>query len=222
MGSIFASTILDKVQTILQDTTGLQWSSDELLGYLSDGQREVLIYKPNSYVVNAAIQLVSGTKQTLPDDGIQLIDIVRNMGSDGKTPGRVVRIATREVLDAAVPTWHSATANAVCRHYLYNPLNPKQFYVYPPQPSTGMGYVEIVYTATPADLLSDVETIALDDVYQNQLIDYVLYRAYSKQSDGGDVTLAAAHYTAFTTSLTGKTQGESIVNPNAAAPANPA
>lgn len=47
------------------------------------------------------------------------------------------------------------------------------------------------------------------------------FRAYSKQTDGGDASLAVSHYGAFTSSLTGKTQAETVLNPNSAAPANP-
>lgn len=221
MGTITASALLGKAQTILVDTTGIQWDLPELLGWLNDGQREVLIYKTNAYVVNKAVQLATGTKQGLPIDGIQLIDVTRNMGLDGTHPGRVVRIAMREVLDASLPNWHTARASAECRHYMYNPLDPKHFYCYPPQPTAGQGYVEMVYAATPPDVAQLDNPISLDDIYQNPLIDYVLYRAYSKQTDGGDAGLAASHYGAFTSALTGKTQGETIVNPNAAAPASP-
>lgn len=221
MGTITATTLLGKAQTILQDTTGIQWDLAELLGWLNDGQREVLIYKTNAYVVNKSVQLAAGTKQALPADGIQLIDVARNMGADGNVPGRVVRIATREVLDAAMPNWHNAKASAECRHYLYNPLDPKRFYNYPPQPAAGQGYVEMIYAAVPPDLTQLSDAIKLDDIYQNPLIDYVLYRAYSKQTDGGDASLAVSHYSAFTSSLTGKTQAETILNPNSAAPASP-
>lgn len=49
MGTIIARTVIEKVQTILQDKTGVRWpAEDELLGWLNDGQREVVIFKPNA------------------------------------------------------------------------------------------------------------------------------------------------------------------------------
>ena len=101
MGTIIASTIIDKAQTILQDTTGIRWPDDELLGWLNDGQREIVIYKPNASVKNQSVALAAGTKQTIPADGVQLIDIPLNKGN-GSTPGRSIRITMREVLDAQV------------------------------------------------------------------------------------------------------------------------
>ena len=190
------------------------------MGWLNDGQREVLVFKPNANVVNTSIQLASGTKQSLPADGIQLIDVPRNMGSDGATPGKAIRIAMREILDAQSPDWHTETPSATTKHYMYTPLDPKHFYVYPP--SNGAGQVELIYAAVPAKVATIANMISLDDIYSNVLVDYILYRAYSKDSDyAANPQRAAASQAAYTAALTGKAQAEVIVNPNTTAPANP-
>jgi hypothetical protein len=222
MGTIIANSVIEKAQTILQDTTGVRWPvANELLGWLNDGQREVVILKPNSHVKNIAVRLAAGTKQSLPSDGVQLIDVVRNMGTDGNTPGRAVRIVMREILDAQVPNWHSATAAADAKHYVYSLLDPKNFYVYPPQPAANQGYVEMVYGAAPADATLN-GPITLDDIYQNVLVDYILYRAYSKDTEyAADQNRAATHQNAYIAALTGKAKVEVGANPNSMAPANP-
>lgn len=217
MATITVASVIAKVQTILQDTTGVRWPEAELLGWLNDGQREIVLYKPNAYVRTTAVQLSAGTKQSLPTDGVQLIDLARNMGTGGTTPGRSIRIVPREVLDAQVPNWHSGTANAEVRHYTYSVLNPRTFYVYPPQPAASRGYVEIIYGALPTDATSN-STISVDDIYQPALVDYMLYRAYSKDSEfSADQSRPAAHQAAFISALTGKARMEGAVNPNATA-----
>lgn len=222
MGTIIARAVIEKAQIILQDTTGVRWPSDtELLGWLNDGQREVMVFKPNANVKNVAVKLATGTKQQLPADGVQLIDVVRNMGTDGNTPGRAIRIVMREVLDAQVPNWHNATPAAEAKHYTYTVLDPKTFYVYPPQPSSNQGYAELVYGAAPVDATIN-GAITLDDIYQNVLVDYILYRAYSKDTEyAADQNRAATHQSAYIASLTGKAKVEAGVNPNMTAPANP-
>ena len=219
MGTIAASTILDKAQTILQDTSGVRWPDEELLGWLNDGQREIVIYKPNASVKNQAVALVAGTKQTLPADGVQLIDLPRNMGN-GSTPGRAIRITMREVLDAQVPNWHALTQSTEIKHYTYTLLDPKTYYVYPP--AVAGTQVEMVYTATPANVGSTASAITIDDIYQTVLLDYVLYRAYSKDTEyAPDGNRAAAHQNAYLAAIGGKARVEAAVNPNASAPANP-
>lgn len=222
MGTITAKSIIEKAQIVLQDTTGVRWPAEtELLGWLNDGQREVVIYKPNACTRNKAVQLVAGTKQTLPEDGIMLIDVVRNMGTDGATPGRSVRIVMREILDAQMPDWHASAASQTVKHYMFAGLDPRTFYVYPPQPGAQTGYVELVYAASPTDATFD-GAIALDDIYQNILVDYILYRAYSKDTEyAADQNRAAAHQSAYLAGLTGKVKVEAGSNPNITAPANP-
>lgn len=221
MSTISVSSVIAKVQTILQDTTGIRWPDTELLGWLNDAQREIVLYKPNAFVKNLAVKLATGTKQALPADGVQLIDVVRNMGTDGITPGRSIRITMREVLDSQVPTWHSDTPAAVVKHYTYSLLDPRNFYVYPPQPATNQGYVELVYGASPTDATLN-GTITLDDIYQTIMVDYCLYRAYSKDTEfAADANRATAHQNAYIAALTGKAKVEVGTNPNSMAPANP-
>jgi hypothetical protein len=58
-------------------------------------------------------------------------------------------------------------------------------------------------------------SIALNDIYANVILDYVLYRAYSKDSDyAGNAQRAANHYTAFNNSLGNRVQVEQIATPN--------
>jgi len=222
MGTIVASTVVTRVSTLLQDPTNIRWPQAELLTYLNDGQREIALYKPNACVLNTARALVTGTKQTIPENGVQLIDVVRNLGVNGTTPGKSIRLTMREILDAQNQDWHTAAASATVQHYTYNPLDPKTFYVYPPQPTTGTSQVELVYAAAPADLTATSQTINVDDIYFSVLVDYMMYRAYSKDSEyAADAPRAEKHQRAYLASLTGKVQSETGANPNSFAPANP-
>jgi len=222
MGTIVASVVIEKVQIVLQDVLGVRWpSATELLGWLNDAQREIMVFKPNSNPKTLAVKLAPGTRQSIPSDGVQLMDVVRNMGTTGTDPGRAIRIAMREVLDAQIPNWHAAPAASVAKHYMYTVLDPKNFYVYPPQPAVNQGYVEMTYAAMPADVGLGA-AISVDDIYQNVMVDYILYRALSKDTEyAADPQRAIAHQTAYITALTGKMKVEAGVNPNVSAPANP-
>lgn len=222
MATTTVSSLLNRAAVILQDPTNIRWPQAELVDWLNDGQREIALYKPNAFVKNAAQQLVSGTKQSLPSDGVSLIDVVRNLGTDGQTAGNAVRMVSREILDAQVPGWHAGAASASVKHFVYTPLDPKTFYVYPPQPVTGMGYVEMIYVASPTNAAIG-GTITLDDIYVSALLNYVLFRAYSKDAEyAANAQLATAYYTQFQGILQGKVSAEGASNPNQAlAPMNP-
>jgi hypothetical protein len=222
MATITVASILTKVSTILQDPSNIRWTADELILWLNDAQRELVLYKPNAYVTTAAVQCVTGTKQSLPAAAVSLIDIVRNMGTAGTTPGTAVRTVSREILDAQVPNWHTATASATTKHFVYSVLSPRTYYVYPPQPSSSQGYLELVYVALPTDAVSG-GVITLDDIYVTPIISYILFRAYSKDAEyANNATLAATYYQQFQGLVQGKATAEAASNPNQAlAPFNP-
>ncbi len=205
MGTITAQSIIDKAEATLFDDTNVRWSVSELLGHLNDGQRELVAIKPDANSVNAVLTLVEGTKQSVP--GVQLLKVVRNMGLDGATPGRAITPASMETLDRMRPDWHADTANNEVRHYLFDPRDPKTFYVTPPQPSTP-GKIEAVYSATPVDVAAIGNAITIDDIYATALYYFVLARAHSKETPGADVGKAAGYYNLFMGVLGLKAKGE--------------
>lgn len=202
--AIPAQSIIRRVVETLQDNTSVRWPVNELVRYLNDGQREVVMYRPDAMVTNATVDLNAGTKQALPANGAKLIEVVRN------TSGRAVRMVSREILDAQSPNWHSITGVAEVLHFMYDPRDPKVFYVYPPAAASGAS-LEIVYSALPTDITEPADgatysavtgNISVPDIYANSLQDYVLFRAYSKDSEyAGNAQRAQAHYGAFANAL---------------------
>lgn len=213
MGTILASAVILKAQTIIQDITGVRWPESELLGWLNEGQRELVMLKPDAYVKNESVLLVTGTKQAIPASGILLISVVRNMGTTGTTPGAAIRPIARNVLDEQLPNWHASTANAVAVYSITDLRDPKTFYVYPPQPATGQNRVEIVYSASPPDVAATTNAITIDDIYTGSLLDYCLFRAYSKDAEyAGNANRAISHYQKFRDTLGLKVKAEIDTN----------
>ena len=94
--TIAVSKILGDASRILKDEgVTRRWSTDELLDWLNMAQKQIVLLKPDAYIVTKVMQLSVGTRQSLPDGssnfqdpseadlpaGILLIDISRNMGS---------------------------------------------------------------------------------------------------------------------------------------------
>lgn len=207
MPTITATSIISKAQILVQDTTAIRWALSEWLGWLNDGQREIAILRPSASTKIANVSLVAGTKQTLPADAVSFLEYMRNMGAAGTTPGSAVRKVARRLMDSQNPNWHNVTATVAPQHYIFEPGAPKTFYVYPP--STGAQYAEILYLATPADVPAVGSVITLDDIYAGALLDYIVYRAYSKDAEQiGNAERAVLAHKAFEASLGAKAQAE--------------
>jgi hypothetical protein len=209
--AISSNDIIGKAQTILQDESATRWTTTELLSWLNDGQREVCLLKPSVSATNQAVTMVTGTKQSIPVGGLQVLRLVRNLSSAG-VGGKVVRVIDRDVLDTRKPLWHSQKATAVVDHYTFDELDPRTFYVYPP--NNGTGHIEVVYAVEPSQIASG-ENISIPDIHANNLLDYILYRAYGKETDqAGASQRSAQHYKALAASLGIKIQLDSVASPN--------
>lgn len=208
--------VVDRAKTALMDETGVRWGETELIGYLNDGQREIVKYKPEANTVNEPVLLVPGTKQSLPAGTVALIDINRNMGADGSTPGDIIHETSKRTLDAILPGWHKGISSATALHFCFDERDPKTFYVYPPQPASGMGYVEMVRSANPADC-SLADNLSLADEFANDLHHYILFRAHSKETEAASPAKAAGYLQAFGQSLGIKELAEQKTEPRKSA-----
>jgi len=218
--AITVQSVIDRVQTVLQDTTGVRWPVvDELVLWVNDAQREIALLKPDASANNETVQLVTGTKQTIPNSGNRLLKVVRNMSALSNGTGkRSVRIVDREVLDAQTPNWHDPTISGdaahtnIVKHYIYEEANPRNFYVYPGV--AGDAFLEIIYSSNPA-VLAQSGNLSIPDIFANAVMNYVLYMAYMKDAEyAGNSQRGSGHYQLFITSVTGKGQIDAVTNPN--------
>lgn len=191
--ALTAANVITRAQDTIQDQTGVRWPEAELLRYLNDGRREICILRPDVYAVVAAVSLVSGTKQSIPADGNRLLDVIRNAS------GNAIRIVEREILDAQMPDWHTQTA-AATKHFMFDERTPRVFYVYPP--AVGAASVDIAYAKSPTDITNTADPLTEEDLFAPALVDYVCFRAFSKDAEyAGNTQRAQAHYAQFANTL---------------------
>lgn len=219
--ALTGTNLLSRIEDILQDTTSVRWPEAELLRYINDAQREIVNYRPEASAKTDNVQLVTGTKQALPTEGLRLIKVTRNMSdaSGGASGKRAVRIVNVDILNTQEPDWNDPTVSGdaahgtVVKHYIFDEDDPKNFYVYPGV--AGNAYVEIVYSKAPTDLSSGSSNLDIDDIYGNAVIDYVLFRAYQKDSEyAGNAQRSQTHYQLFINCVAQGLQAQELLSPN--------
>jgi hypothetical protein len=206
MAAIKVVDLISRVSITLQDQTYVRWPQQELLDYLNDAQRQITLFRPDAQSVSTSFACVNSAKQTLPSDGLRLISIIRN------TNGRAISRVDRPIIDVQLPNWFDVEAGSDgVKHYIYDALDPKVFYVYPKPVDSHE--IDIVYAISPAEITisdfdTDTQVIALDDVYANAIMDYMLYRSYQKDSEFTNLNRATVHYQSFQNSLGIKSQAD--------------
>ena len=209
--AITAGSIIDQAAENLADPQHEHWSESELLTYLSMGQRALVQIRPEAYIVTSNITVVPGVKQTLPDDGFLLWDVVRNLGTASEpVEGRGIRPISRNDMDQIDSGWPGASAEDEAINFMHDVNNRKTFYVYP-KLNDGCR-LEISYTATPPSVTNVNSNITLDDMYDAALLEYVMYRARSKDMDvqGQSYSSAKEHLQNFVLLLTGNIEQQEV------------
>lgn len=171
----------------------MRWPVSELVRWLNDAQRAVIKVRPDAMNTTTTMNLVAGSRQDLDNASLspppaKLIEITRNVAATSTK--QTVRLLERRILDANVPGWHALAGTVNVAHYMFDPRDPKTFYVYPPALSTAQ--LEVMYCAYPADIAepaagttwTDVTgNLSLPDIFADDVLNLILYRAYSKDAE---------------------------------------
>ena len=211
--ALTAQDVLTRAGDIIQDATNVRWPVAELMRYLNDARREVAIARPDIYAKTAVVDLAAGTRQELPADGSRFLDAVRNM--PGGAAGRAVRIVEREVLDAQLPDWHMLTPAGEIKHFMFDERSPRSYYVFPP--AAAGAKLELIYSQAPAEITTPETALTAEDIYTGAIVDYVCYRAFSKDAEyAGNAQRAQAHYVQFANALGIGVRASFVSSPNTA------
>lgn len=184
MGSIAASVLIARAHELAQDDATDEaektWTTAQALGWLNEGQLAICQLKPDAKSVTRNLKLTAGTtKQSVSSR--QLLAVIRNMGADGATPGRAIRLVDRGLKDEADPDWHSATPASAVREYVMDDRDKQVFYVSPPPDSAF--YIEVTEAINPTDVADTADPIDIDDSYAPALVEWICYRFFGRDSE---------------------------------------
>lgn len=189
---MIVSDITDQAEAIYNDTDNDRVSVATWITFLNDATKQLILVRPDSNTLTAAVKLTSGTKQALPSAALRLIDITRNMGVSGISPGSPIMPVEKEALKWAVSSFHTDTPENEVENYYYDTKNPKVFYCYPP--NTGAGYIELVYSIVHATLTAVTDSLTFDEIFINPLLSWCMYRAFLIDTDSSVNWNRANHF----------------------------
>lgn len=193
MGSKTIISILNRANRTLNDKVWARWSKDEMVDHYNDAVRAIILLRPDANAMEVSFDCSAGTKQSLPTNALRLIDVIRNSN------GHVIRFTDRSVLDDSYPDWHATADATEVSAYTYDSRVPQVFFVYPGVVSGTK--IDIAYSIAPVEKeLADITsatapaTIDVNDVYANAILDYILYRCYSKDAEYSANSARAQNY----------------------------
>lgn len=201
------TNILTRFEVITQDEGLVRWPQVELIDWINEAYKQIVILRPDATATRMQVALAAGADQALDDAGsinlltaYSLIKVVRNDNSSK----RGIRLITASEIEDNIPDWYSETEVGDIERWMYDPDIPREFQVYPPALVGTL--IQVIYAADPGEHTDGpsvgAEALKLKDYYAPMILDYVLYRAYSKDVDNVvNAKRAMMHYQAFSNGL---------------------
>jgi hypothetical protein len=249
-GTVLVKEVVRQWSVLLQDIDPQFARNTEVegIGWLNVAQRAIFKFLPVACSRVDTIRLEAGTLQSIenipaasvklqdgttpgsPVVGSMLLDVLHNMGADGSTPGRAIRLIAdgRESLDTISPNWHAETAGAIIG-FVYDPRYPRQFLAYPGVPA-GRLWARIAYVAMPLPITgagtpgvpvyhaagANATVISVHDEHVDDLVNYMAARALMKNAQHARATGMSPEtfVSLFTASINAKSNVLMNYNPN--------
>lgn len=174
-------TILSKVRFELSDEQSTRWSTEGLLGLLSDGQKDI-INNANCIFESTVIATEKG-KNTyiLPENA----KVVKKVTLDDQP----LQFISRDKIADIMPNWTEATGTPL--FVIYDIMNKGLIKIAPVPEDTV--YLNVYYIASVSDISSTTDNLYLGKDYDLGLFYYVCYRALFRDFDAQSMTAAAGY-----------------------------
>ncbi len=212
MSTYTVGSVIDTCRKRILDEGSIDFDDPEILNLFNLTSRKMVTLLPRVHTRIRVMQLQAGNKQIIPQTaptvGLEIIDVIRNMGLTGLVPGRSIRQTDRAMITRYVPTFSTDAANADSSIWDWWPIPeyPEQFYVHPQ--SDGNGFVEIEQAEVPPDIVFDAGgawrsiAIPVSDYYLDGYINGILYQAYDDDTDiPGNTPRSQLYYQRFLVAL---------------------
>lgn len=211
------SFVINQVRQTLNDPNAVVWSNTVLINALNEALQALVSVRPDAASYTAMMLLVAGTRQTLPSDGVRLLKVIRNKGVSGLSDaGRAIRKADMLVQDALLPDWHLTNGQTVIDEYFYDPLQPKEFYVYPPAPVSPQIGIDISYVRVLPTITATTDTFPVDDYFAPAIQEWMLYSIWgSDDEQSPNYGAAQGHLQTFFSLLQVKSNSDVAASPRA-------
>lgn len=169
--------------TQLNDPDSVTWSDLALIDVLNEALRMLILVRPDASSKVAVMPVRDGTRQSIPDDGIRLLRVIRNINDDDGA-GLAVRLVQQEDMDGMSPDWHTMQGYIV-KEYMYDVRTPRQFYIYPAVTPASKLEIEYSCSVTKITGLNFDGPFPVSEIFSQPIQELMLYKLLSGDATNG-------------------------------------
>lgn len=188
--------VIDEVQRHLRDTGAGTWADADCVEYFNNATYMVMLLRPSAFSATSSVQLTANSTKHSITGAYRILDVTRNMGSDGSTEGKIVTPIERWQIDMLNQHWHKGTGKTYIEHYSYEPdKSLTTFYTYPKAHATTAVYVEMNLATFPTKVTTGNQAtkITLDATFEPFIKEWMFYEAYNKNTSPSSYNQSQRH-----------------------------
>lgn len=201
--------IIADARHVIQDTlVPYRFTDEEMLSFVNLALKRMAVLRPDLFAELGELTTTPNTPiQTIPTDGIRLIDIFYVQDGDA------VLEADRESLSRSYPGWATEAAGTPI-NFMRHVKNGEKYFLYP-KPEAGIVLVG-EYAKTPPDYdLNDTIT-SPPQAFKPVIIDGAVYMAESVDAEHVNSGRAKLYFDSFTSALGASLQSHTVTDTKAA------
>lgn len=210
-------SIIAEISALLNDAeegfANIRWSVQEIQEYVNDALVQLALLKPEAFAKTVEMPLKAGSYQELPEDIMQLIDLIGVKDAYGRIHGKPLRLDTNasyvsHAYFADLACQVAVNGRYVMRSYVFDPKNPQAIFVYPPVPAG-----EELSLLVNGVVVTQEGKGEVPRKWHNAVIEWALYRAFSKDTESPvNQQKGSQHLQHFYSILNLSTQAEDRLN----------
>lgn len=192
------SDCINEARGILQDrdtTTDYRYSDADMVDYANSALGAIALHRPDLFSTIGTIPVTAATTiQSAPAGSLRIMEVFRI------NAGRVVKECLHDDLDMYNVNWHNDAAGPTV-NWIRHPRDPNKFFVYP-QVDAATAIVGLFgqWAASPA-IVTAASAIPIPDAYKPVIVEYLVWRAESRDDEYVSSPRAVLFLEAFKASL---------------------
>jgi len=163
----------------LADAGYVTWTSTgDIYPALAEADKVILSFRPDVNTTTRILTAVAGTRQTIDDADLRLIDVRCNLDTDDSELSDVIRMESRNL----PRNWRTLTKVNEIEGYLFDDRDPKAFECFPP---INVGRKLRVVVSAPFAAYGTIDGTTeskLPQTYDPHKIEWALYRCMSRDN----------------------------------------
>jgi hypothetical protein len=210
MALTVAQAVMNEVQAILLDPTGVYWPASYLIDAYNIVVTAIIGENPNALTKLMDFVPAAGVDQVLPPDAVQFLLAPSN------TAGPAIRQVTAEALQEDDPNWYASPPTTLVRHVIPDKFDPLRFRIHPP--NNGSGSIRVQYAAAPDDITSLSDPFTLTEGYRMDVRSGMLGMAYALNTDRQDLPKSQYYFEQMSRTVASKIQAQQALTDRVGTP----